>query len=327
MSKASLCIRMLTILYSRQVVGIAELASLLETNPRNIPEYKKELESAGYYIEMVPGRYGGYRLNKDRLFPSVRLTEEEQEGLMQGYDYLFARNDFMQKAEYAGAMAKISAAAVRGEVPRDETVVIPRFPLAMPEQDLQERYAAIAKCIASKTVMTIDYRSNDNIVRTRSVHPYKLYMYNNGWFVLAFCETVKDLRYFKLNRIVRYREEPRKFRVLCSYKEREWLDEFGMRRNGEWYAVKLKFTGKYAMIVQDYLYGKEQSVECIDADTTILTLKMQYRDNIVSFVLSHGDRCEVLEPEWLKEEVYEQCRKILRKEENRKQYENYGGVV
>ena len=40
MSKASLCIRMLTILYSRQVVGIAELASLLETNPRNIPEYK-----------------------------------------------------------------------------------------------------------------------------------------------------------------------------------------------------------------------------------------------------------------------------------------------
>ena len=43
MSKTSLSIRMLRILYSRQRIGIAELADILETNPRNIPEYKKEL--------------------------------------------------------------------------------------------------------------------------------------------------------------------------------------------------------------------------------------------------------------------------------------------
>ena len=50
---------MLEILYSREIIGIAELARLLETNPRNIPEYKKELEKAGYVIDTVAGRYGG----------------------------------------------------------------------------------------------------------------------------------------------------------------------------------------------------------------------------------------------------------------------------
>ena len=82
MSKTSLCIRMLGILYSRDIVSVSELADLLETNPRNIPEYKKELEAAGYYIESYPGRYGGYSLEKSMLFPTVRLTEKEKDGLM-----------------------------------------------------------------------------------------------------------------------------------------------------------------------------------------------------------------------------------------------------
>lgn len=38
---------------------------------------------------------------------------------------------------------------------------------------------------------------------------------------------------------------------------------------------------------------------------------MQYRDTIVGFVLSHGTYCEVLEPEWLKQEVKETAGKIF----------------
>lgn len=85
-----------------------------------------------------------------------------------------------------------------------------------------------------------------------------------------------------------------------------------MTNNGEWYDVKLKFTGKYAMVVQDYIYGKNQVTECVDSNTTILSLQMQYRDTIVGFVLSHGIYCEVLEPEWLKQEVKETAEKILK---------------
>jgi predicted DNA-binding transcriptional regulator YafY len=40
---------------------------------------------------------------------------------------------------------------------------------------------------------------------------------------------------------------------------------------------------------------------------------MQYRDDIVGFVLSHQEFCEILEPEWLKEEVFEASKKIAKK--------------
>ena len=44
MNRTALCIRMLELLSTKKIYKISELAELLETNPRNIIEYKKELE-------------------------------------------------------------------------------------------------------------------------------------------------------------------------------------------------------------------------------------------------------------------------------------------
>ena len=314
MSKTALSIQMLEILYSRNIVGIAELAKILDTNPRNIPEYKKVLEEAGYVIDTVPGRYGGYVLNKKYTFPSTRLSDTEKEGLMQGFDYLLSRNDFMRKNDYSKAMAKISAATISKEY-RDElneTTVIYRYPDSMNEVELSKRYHVMQKCINEKLKLLISYRSNDNIVRQRVVHPYKLYMYNNSWFIIAYCEMAERFLVFKLIRMLEYEILDEKFRRSLLYNERDYLDEYGMK-NGDWFEVKLKFTGKHAMFVDEYRYGKNQIVERVDDDTTIISVTMQYRDDIVGFVLSHQEFCEVLEPEWLKEEVFKASKKIAEK--------------
>ena len=217
---------MLGILYSRDIVSVSELADLLETNPRNIPEYKKELEAAGYYIESYPGRYGGYSLEKSMLFPTVRLTEKEKQGLMAGYDYLRARNDFMQISDYSDAMAKVSAAAVGHDL-SDDLLIANRFPLAMSEEELRKRYDATENCIRGKKVFEMEYLSLSNEVSHRFFHPYKLFMYNNAWFALGFDEKSAEIRYFKLNRIQSFKVTERKFRVLLTYNERDYLDEYG----------------------------------------------------------------------------------------------------
>ena len=311
MLKTANCIKMIKILSDGNIHGISELACKLETNPRNIIDYRNEIESVGYRIDSVLGRYGGYKMVTSALFPCLKLTKAEQQALSVGAGYLKARKDFLQKEEYESAMEKVFCSET-GDVEPYNPTVIPRFPLAMGESELKERYDVMENAVKKQIKIKIEYRSNDNIVRERTIHPYKLYMYNNGWFVLAFCEKAKDFRYFKLNRIIKYTALRDKFRRLLSYNEKEWLDSFGMTNNGEWYDVKLKFTGKFAMVVQDYLYGKNQVTECVDSNTTILTLQMQYRDTIVGFVLSHGIYCEVLEPEWLKREVKETAWKIIK---------------
>ena len=132
MSKTSQCIQLLKILYSRsRKVSVKELASLLETNERNIPEYVKELRETGYEIKTIPGRYGGYLLERKTTFPSVKLNDDEKDGLMAGYEYLIARNDFMQNKEYGKAMQKIASAIMSRDAMYDDTLIANRFPLAM----------------------------------------------------------------------------------------------------------------------------------------------------------------------------------------------------
>ena len=55
--------------------------------------------------------------------------------------------------------------------------------------------------------------------------------------------------------------------------------------------------------MQERIYGKNQSIEIIDKNTTILSCEMQNEENILVFILGFGKYCEVIEPEWLKDNV------------------------
>ena len=59
-----------------------------------------------------------------------------------------------------------------------------------------------------------------------------------------------------------------------------------------------------------------QITECVDQNTTVLSMEMQYKDNIANFVLSFGGFCEVIAPQWLNEEVLSRCEQIKRVCEN-----------
>ena len=299
-SKTALCIEMLQVLNSGRIYKVSELANLLETNPRNIIEYKRELEDAGYFIVSIPGKFGGYQLDKSSIIPSLKLTEEEQKILQVASDYLNARGDFLDYSIYQKAMSKIFSSM--NTLPLvDETFIIPGVTLVMSNEELHSRYTAIETCISNKKKISIDFLSTDNVVRTRVIHPYKLFMFNNAWFVIGYCELANDIRYFKLNRIESFTELNQKFRVLLSYNERDYFDKTGFKIGidwskktwdgssakveGDWVHVKLEFSGRPAMYVKEYKYGENQVVTPIDRDKTILECDMNYRYNTIKFVL------------------------------------------
>ena len=310
-SKTEKCIKMLQILNRSGVVKIKDLAAQLNTNERNIPEYKETLTAAGYPIACVRGPAGGYYLPQKVMFPSLHLIGEEKQALFEGYHYLLARNDFMYKKELSAAMTKISSSIMQAETPQN-TLVANRFPLSMEQEELEKRYFAISQCIATARIIEIEYLSLKNEVSKRCLHPYKLYMYNNAWYVIGYDESKKDTRYFKLNRIQNFTVTSRSFvRIPSTFNERDYIDDFGMKNNGEWYPIKLKLTGNFAMLVKERIYGKNQTVEAVDSNTTILSVEMQNKDDIVSFVLGFRDQCEVLEPEWLKVSIADIIKSIL----------------
>ena len=77
MSKISNCLLMLKLLQSGKKYTIDELSEAIEVTPRMIRKYKTDLEEAGFYIETISGRYGGYVLeqNSKVVTPNFTLYE------------------------------------------------------------------------------------------------------------------------------------------------------------------------------------------------------------------------------------------------------------
>lgn len=329
-SKTALCIEMLRILNSDRVYKVSELAGLLDTNPRNIVEYRKELCDAGYDIIFISGKYGGYRLEKHCVMPTLKLSEDEKKILQVASDYIQARGDFLNADLYQKAISKIFS-SIAHLPSTEETFVIPGVTLAMSSEEMNRRYNAIEECIKKKQKMSIDFLSADNVTRTRVIHPYKLFIFHNAWFVIGYCELFGGSRYFKLSRIEKFAVLPKKFSVKLSYNEHDYFDKTGFKIGtdwskdprdesaaeavvGDWVHIKLALTGRPAMYVKEYIYGENQIVTPIDKDCTILECDMHYKYSTIKFVLGFGTDCEVLEPQWLKDEVKNVAKKILERD-------------
>lgn len=309
MGKTAACIKIIQILSCRDIVSTTELAELLETNPRNIREYMKELEIAGYTVESVKGIYGGYRLDKRELLPAVSLTESEKESLLAGISFLKERSDFMDFSEYQDAMGKLMA-SFASQKELTPVTMIDRFPLAMDKALLQKRYSILAECIEEQVKCEVDYLPASNQLKKHTLHPYKLFFYNGSWFILAWNEKINDFGYYKLNRIENLQKTRNHFTRLKTFQESDYLDSFGMKQNGEYYRVELELRD-LKTVMQERLYGKNQSIEEIDSHRIRFSCDMQNKNMILSFVLSFGSKCRVISPEWLKELVLEELSKTF----------------
>ena len=303
MGKTSICIEMLKMLNTGRVIKISEFAEHFETNPRNIIEYRKELELAGYCIDIIPGKYGGYKLNKDDLFPTLQLSSDEKDALNECFSFVLKQQDFTKKKELFNAMGKVCS-NYYSKTDGQDVIVIDRFPLAMPEEEIRNRYLAVEYCIQHKKAIEIDYLSLKNTVKKQIVDPYLLFNYNNAWFMLCWHEKYNDICYYKLNRIQDFKIlKDKTFKVYKYFNPNEYLDSFGMKNNGDYYHIRFIASGPYASLVKERIYGKNQVITPIDETSTMVEVDMQNKENILVFILGFNKHVKVLEPKWLIDEL------------------------
>ena len=200
MNRASLCIRMLQILKARssksRPMNANELASELETNPRNIREYKKELIVAGYNIQEIKGRYGGYYLNEECLFPNIRLSKNEELALREGFAFLKNTN-FDKKDDFRKAIDKALNSS------KDVNMVFPIFiddlnvSISKIENEMiQCTKEGIEKCLC----LELTYQSRDkDHMETYLVDPYELIYYHNKYYMIGFNHTRNAYRMYRFS--------------------------------------------------------------------------------------------------------------------------------
>ncbi len=312
--KASMCIKLLKVLNSGRLYSVSELADLIDTKPRNVIEYKKELELMGYDIETVPGRYGGYKMNTSANIPTVKLMPNEKSALFEAYNYVYSKKDFMHKKELAKAFGSLMS-CVQIEDKSDKLMVVDKYQLQMSEDKIQERYNFIDDAINVKRTVEMEYSSLKSGLKTHLVDPYKLFIYNNSWFFLAWDHEHGEVRYYKLNRMQTYKLTNKSFRVWSQFKEQSYFDEHGLIQNGEYHHVEMIVTGTRAVLMKERVYGKNQVMTDLGNGSYKVSMDMQNDNTMVSFVLGCGNEATVLEPQWLRDEVKKKAKEISEKYE------------
>ena len=176
MNRTNLCIRMLQLLKARGKMNTTQLASELEVNPRNIREFKKELVLAGYNVEEVKGRYGGYILNDQYDLPVTIFSDEQKDALVQSYKFIatskISSNDSLH---YMSNSIKLDQ--------KTSTMI-----------DKTQQAINLGLCVL------LSYQSlQDETPKEFEVEPYEIIHYHKSYYLIGFSLLRKDYRMYRFS--------------------------------------------------------------------------------------------------------------------------------
>ena len=314
MNKTASCIKLIQILQGRdEYLNTNDLAELLDTNPRNIREYFKELEALGYEVLSKKGLYGGYKLSKTSTLPSVNFSFEEEADIKAIRDYLKENNEDLYN-KYVSLAGKVEASREANKL-ITPLKMVDKFPLDVDVDLVEKIYNDFRYAITNKLKCEITYMSQSDKLTSHVVHPYKLFVYNGSYFLLGFTELRNDFAYFKLHKINSIYVTQNNFEVQNEFNELNYLDEFGVKQRDPYLYYELKISN-LNQVLKDRLFGRNQHVKILDERNLILSFETQNKKAVLAFALSLAENCEVISPTSLREDIKNALVKMSGRYEN-----------
>ncbi len=200
MSKLSNILTMLDLLKQGRKYSIEELASILEVSERMIRVYKEDLEKAGIYIDTIMGPYGGYVLNQSIRIPSRKFKMKDAKLLDK---YIQNEKDSELKDELILLQDKIKGVFIGSKKEAKQLNL---------EEETTKKYNILTRAIKENRKVKILYYSYGKGENERVIDPMEMFLFQDGWYCVAFCENRNALRHFELKRIIKYELEEEKYK-------------------------------------------------------------------------------------------------------------------
>lgn len=192
MSKIGNAILMLEYLSSGKKYSIQELSEKLEVSPRMVRSYKEDLEKAGIYVDTIMGPYGGYVLNQSIRMPVRKFKKKDYELLEK---YIARETDDKEKEKLVLLQDKIKGVYAGSKQEEKE--------LNLKEETLT-KYNTLTRAIKERRKVKILYYSYNKGENERIICPAEMFLFQDGWYVAAFCLLRNDIRHFELKRIIKF---------------------------------------------------------------------------------------------------------------------------
>jgi predicted DNA-binding transcriptional regulator YafY len=182
----------------------ADMARRLEVDGRTLRRYIVMLEQIGIPILSERGRHGGYALMPGFKLPPMMFTDDEALALSLGL--LAARSLGLAEAApaVASAQAKLERIMPAGLKQRvgaiDETVRLDLARATAPRDNAA--LVTLSSAAQSRRRVHLSYLPPGGAASERGFDPYGLAFLDGCWYAVGYCHLRRDMRTFRLDRIV-----------------------------------------------------------------------------------------------------------------------------
>lgn len=312
MGKVNNALRMLAILKSRKKVSRKELAEELEVTVREISRYRDDLDYAGVNITEVRGKYGGYVLENNDYLLNLELSKNEEYALDNAIDYLKGQGLHFYN-DLSSAVDKIKAANPNNSEYIRSNIYSKGVKIKADYEEEKDKWLTINDGIINNRKVRIKYINSNGKESERTVLPYGLFTYYGSNYFVGKCEEKNELRQFKLVRIKEISLLKEEF-IKEKFSIENYLENTIGLYNGDKMDIKLKITYPYAQGFKEYTWVKDEVIsDHIEEGYLIYSATIYGYVEAISWIMSMGNSCEILEPIELKEKVIDEYKKAIEK--------------
>ncbi len=179
-------------------------------------------------------------------------------------------------------------------------------------QHFQDALAAVQEAVQRQCHVDIEYFTmSRNASSARRVAPYKVWYYDETFYMIGYCELRKGIRIFAIDRIERISLVEDHFILPDGFDAQAFMhDSFGVFQ-GEPVKVCIRFSPEAAGYVQEKIWHPSQAISPETNGGIVFTAEVAGIEEIKRWVMKWGSAAEVLAPESLRREIADEAKEIL----------------
>ena len=219
----------------------------------------------------------------------------------------------INSAELAAAIARLESLfpAGMGRLLRDALEKLPRRAV---RAHRQEMLTLLHRALAERRQVRIRYvtASRGGEVKERVVEPYHIMPYGRSWHLIAYDHLRQEVIQFKVDRVQEAELLGTTYTIPADFDIDTYLgDAWGLMRGAarEPERVVLLFEPEAGRWVAEEIWHKSQISEMLPDGRVLVKFYVGITPEMVNWLLYYGSRVQVLEPEWLREQVVEEHRR------------------
>ncbi|MEG0295825.1 MAG: YafY family protein [Clostridium sp.] len=292
-------ISIIMLLNNKKRVTAKELSEKFEVSTKTIQRDIEIIERAGIPIVSFKGYDGGYGIIDGFKVDKSSMTKDEAMMLKQLLDGI---NKSYSNKETSSLMEKLNVLDNKTNNKSNRFII--DFTRWGTDKSLTNTINLVDTAILEQRNISFDYINLNGERTNRIIEPNKIVFKALNWYVYGFCTLKNEMRIFKISRMKD---------ISITEEYFEFRDEISNDLFKESPQDTIKIIFKYSKLIEGLICENFEEYEDIGEteEHRIISINVQYNSWVESMFLSFGDKIEVLEPKFLRENLKKQVKNMM----------------